>query len=297
MPAGRARAGSHTRRALSAALQPRHWGPFQTPPPSLQALSWPPVTTPSWSRMDLLPVAGSRAEPPALLPPTQRWRTLSPLVHAAVLGLRVACFLVSQTNMPFLSIYLLALEQDMEHGTSVLQAANTLQQQTFLQVRGRKAISEGSSPAAGQRGRLVVASLVLLPRAALPETGIQLPLGSTTARARHPRALLWPQRLNEPKLPARCWVLRGVRYKVWEEKTHSLANPRAPPYPSPPRPRSPCTPPLPRQPAPALRSRLPGGTPRPTAAEGGSGSAQPGGKPRLALPRLQIFVRHTKPSL
>ncbi|XP_009884130.1 PREDICTED: minor histocompatibility protein HA-1, partial [Charadrius vociferus] len=38
-----------------------------------------------------------------------------------------------ETNMPFLSIYLLALEQDMEHGTSVLQAANTLQQQTFLQ--------------------------------------------------------------------------------------------------------------------------------------------------------------------
>ncbi|KFQ28720.1 Minor histocompatibility protein HA-1, partial [Merops nubicus] len=38
-----------------------------------------------------------------------------------------------QTNMPFLSIYLLALEQDMEHGTSVLQAATTLQNQTFLQ--------------------------------------------------------------------------------------------------------------------------------------------------------------------
>ncbi|NXX59755.1 HMHA1 protein, partial [Scopus umbretta] len=57
----------------------------------------------------------------------------SPLAHAAVLGLRVARFLVSQTNMPFLSIYLLALEQDMEHGTSVLQAANTLQHQTFLQ--------------------------------------------------------------------------------------------------------------------------------------------------------------------
>ncbi|XP_074664472.1 rho GTPase-activating protein 45 isoform X2 [Strix aluco] len=38
-----------------------------------------------------------------------------------------------ETNMPFLSIYLLALEQDMEHGTSVLQAANTLQHQTFLQ--------------------------------------------------------------------------------------------------------------------------------------------------------------------
>ncbi|KAM6236153.1 rho GTPase-activating protein 45 isoform 2-T2 [Porphyrio hochstetteri] len=38
-----------------------------------------------------------------------------------------------ETNMPFLSIYLLALEQDMEHGMSVLQAANTLQHQTFLQ--------------------------------------------------------------------------------------------------------------------------------------------------------------------
>ncbi|NXJ99352.1 HMHA1 protein, partial [Corythaixoides concolor] len=37
------------------------------------------------------------------------------------------------TNMPFLSIYLLALEQDAEHGTSVLQAASTLQHQTFLQ--------------------------------------------------------------------------------------------------------------------------------------------------------------------
>ncbi|KAM6310519.1 rho GTPase-activating protein 45 [Podargus strigoides] len=38
-----------------------------------------------------------------------------------------------ESNMPFLSIYLLALEQDMEHGTSVLQAATTLQHQTFLQ--------------------------------------------------------------------------------------------------------------------------------------------------------------------
>lgn len=45
-----------------------------------------------------------------------------------------------ETNMPFLSIYLLALEQDMEHGTSVLQAANTLQHQTFLQVRGQKVL-------------------------------------------------------------------------------------------------------------------------------------------------------------
>ncbi|XP_065714587.2 rho GTPase-activating protein 45 isoform X1 [Patagioenas fasciata] len=41
--------------------------------------------------------------------------------------------LSQETNMPFLSIYLLALEQDMEHGTSVLQAATTLQHQTFLQ--------------------------------------------------------------------------------------------------------------------------------------------------------------------
>ncbi|NXE14666.1 HMHA1 protein, partial [Lophotis ruficrista] len=57
----------------------------------------------------------------------------SPSVHPAVPGLRAARFLVSQTNMPFLSIYLLALEQDMEHGVSVLQAANTLQHQTFLQ--------------------------------------------------------------------------------------------------------------------------------------------------------------------
>ncbi|KGL93966.1 Minor histocompatibility protein HA-1, partial [Charadrius vociferus] len=72
------------------------------------------------------PIPGS-SSPNAALEDT------SPLVHAAVLGLRVACFLISQTNMPFLSIYLLALEQDMEHGTSVLQAANTLQQQTFLQ--------------------------------------------------------------------------------------------------------------------------------------------------------------------
>ncbi|NWU49500.1 HMHA1 protein, partial [Dromas ardeola] len=57
----------------------------------------------------------------------------SPSVHTVVLGLKMLPFLVSQTNMPFLSIYLLAMEQDMEHGTSVLQAANTLQQQTFLQ--------------------------------------------------------------------------------------------------------------------------------------------------------------------
>lgn len=51
-------------------------------------------------------------------------------------GLRVVPFHLSQANMPFLSIYLLTLEQDTEHATSVLQAASTLQQQTFLQVRG-----------------------------------------------------------------------------------------------------------------------------------------------------------------
>ncbi|NXR28950.1 HMHA1 protein, partial [Cinclus mexicanus] len=42
------------------------------------------------------------------------------------------CFPSPQTNVPFLSIYLLALEQDVEYGTSVVQAANTLQHQTFL---------------------------------------------------------------------------------------------------------------------------------------------------------------------
>lgn len=58
------------------------------------------------------------------------------LLRAAVLRLRAVHFLLSQTSMPFLSIYLLALEQDMEYGTSVLQTVNTLQHQTFLQVRG-----------------------------------------------------------------------------------------------------------------------------------------------------------------
>uniref|UniRef100_A0A8V1AED7 Rho GTPase activating protein 45 n=1 Tax=Gallus gallus TaxID=9031 RepID=A0A8V1AED7_CHICK len=38
-----------------------------------------------------------------------------------------------ETSMPFLSIYLLALEQDMEYGMSVLQTVTTLQHQTFLQ--------------------------------------------------------------------------------------------------------------------------------------------------------------------
>ncbi|NXY49425.1 HMHA1 protein, partial [Ceuthmochares aereus] len=56
----------------------------------------------------------------------------APARHNASTGSRWYVFSF-QTNMPFLSIYLLALEQDMEHGTSVLQAANTLQHQTFLQ--------------------------------------------------------------------------------------------------------------------------------------------------------------------
>ncbi|KFQ03751.1 Minor histocompatibility protein HA-1, partial [Haliaeetus albicilla] len=84
--------GSHTRHALSPALQPRTGQATPRGPSSL------------------------------LQPPSKR-----------SLGSLVVRFLVSQTNMPFLSIYLLALEQDMEHGTSVLQAANTLQHQTFLQ--------------------------------------------------------------------------------------------------------------------------------------------------------------------
>lgn len=71
-----------------------------------------------------------------------------------MLGLREMCFPSPQTNMPFLSIYLLALEQDMEYGTSVLQAVNTLQQQTFLQVRGQKGL-----PGAGGLGVAEVALL------------------------------------------------------------------------------------------------------------------------------------------
>lgn len=67
--------------------------------------------------------------------------------------LREMCFSSLQTSMPFLSIYLLALEQDMEHGASIVQAATTLQQQTFLQVRGQKVL-----PGAGGPG---VASLAL----------------------------------------------------------------------------------------------------------------------------------------
>ncbi|XP_078525964.1 rho GTPase-activating protein 45 isoform X2 [Lissotriton helveticus] len=41
--------------------------------------------------------------------------------------------ITQEAYMPFLSIYSLALEQDGEYGCGVLQAANTLQNQTFLQ--------------------------------------------------------------------------------------------------------------------------------------------------------------------
>ncbi|NWX06200.1 HMHA1 protein, partial [Caloenas nicobarica] len=64
---------------------------------------------------------------------TARCRQRSRLLAGVIRAVPGARFLVPQTNMPFLSIYLLALEQDMEHGTSVLQAATTLQHQTFLQ--------------------------------------------------------------------------------------------------------------------------------------------------------------------
>lgn len=79
VPAGRARAGSHARRAPAPALQARHragntTGPFQPPPTSLQVVSWQPVTTLSQFRTRLLPVAGRQAEPLALLPQTQHWR-------------------------------------------------------------------------------------------------------------------------------------------------------------------------------------------------------------------------------
>lgn len=40
----------------------------------------------------------------------------------------------SQPHMPLLSIYSLALEQDLEFGTNLVQAVSTLQTQTFVQV-------------------------------------------------------------------------------------------------------------------------------------------------------------------
>lgn len=39
-----------------------------------------------------------------------------------------------QPHMPLLSIYSLALEQDLEFGHSMVQAVGTLQSQTFMQV-------------------------------------------------------------------------------------------------------------------------------------------------------------------
>ena len=39
-----------------------------------------------------------------------------------------------QPHMPLLSIYSLALEQDLEFGHGMVQAAGTLQTQTFMQV-------------------------------------------------------------------------------------------------------------------------------------------------------------------
>lgn len=56
------------------------------------------------------------------------------------------CFPSPQTNMPFLSIYLLAMEQDVEYGTSAVQTAYCLQQQAFLQVRGQKVLPGAGGP-------------------------------------------------------------------------------------------------------------------------------------------------------
>lgn len=39
-----------------------------------------------------------------------------------------------QPHMPLLSIYSLALEQDLEFGHGMVQAVGTLQTQTFMQV-------------------------------------------------------------------------------------------------------------------------------------------------------------------
>ncbi|KFP16990.1 Minor histocompatibility protein HA-1, partial [Egretta garzetta] len=98
---------------------------------------WGGVTRPSRAavRNQHLPHHRRGSEPAVAPRPLQhRGPSRTPAQHGAGTDTgRVTRFLVSQTNMPFLSIYLLALEQDMEHGTSVLQAANTLQHQTFLQ--------------------------------------------------------------------------------------------------------------------------------------------------------------------
>uniref|UniRef100_A0A674IH86 Rho GTPase activating protein 45 n=1 Tax=Terrapene triunguis TaxID=2587831 RepID=A0A674IH86_9SAUR len=46
--------------------------------------------------------------------------------------------ITQEPHMPFLSIYSLALEQDMEYGAAVLQTAATLQNHTFLQPLGMR---------------------------------------------------------------------------------------------------------------------------------------------------------------
>ncbi|NXS92737.1 HMHA1 protein, partial [Jacana jacana] len=87
------------------------------------------------SRNQHLPHGSSLTTPNSL--PGDR-QVASPSVHAAGLGLRVVPFLVSQSNMPFLSIYLLALEHDIEYGISFLHASNTLQQQTLQPLTVRR---------------------------------------------------------------------------------------------------------------------------------------------------------------
>jgi len=165
-------------------------------------------------------------------------------------GLRAVCFLLSQTNMPFLSIYLLALEQDMEHGTSVLQAANTLQHQTFLQVSGRRAVrlSRRVLPGSWAVRRPLICS-VLLPQAAPPQTGSAR---LSPARARRSLALHWPRRI-EPRGSAASGPWGRVRTQGLGEtpksgKANSTSSPLSP------RPRA-LRAHIPRQPPPS-RSRL-----------------------------------------
>lgn len=65
---------------------------------------------------------------PWLLPPTASedfcWVTCWPVTRRLAL----------QPHMPLLSIYALALEQDLEFGHGMVQAVGTLQTQTFMQV-------------------------------------------------------------------------------------------------------------------------------------------------------------------
>lgn len=53
--------------------------------------------------------------------------------------------------MPLLSIYLLALEQDLEFGHGMVQAVGTLQTQTFMQVG---CAAEGGGEGGGRAGVL-----------------------------------------------------------------------------------------------------------------------------------------------